>query len=155
MIGTREGYLVGLSLGISLVSSLESPNPGADLPGTLLGTPLGLWFGSEAVKRLCCWRHLMDYHEDTWWGVGISCVPTSGSLIKSTMNSVRYFQLLELLTLEISTTLLIPYYGGRWRSDEVASSGSTPFALGMNENSSKLNSELSGWVKFLGPLMSW
>ena len=99
MIGTREGYLVGLSLGISLVSSLESPNPGADLPGTLLGTPLGLWFGSEAVRCLCFCLGLMDFHEATCWGVDISCVPISGAFITSKMNSIRYYQLMEFLTL--------------------------------------------------------
>ena len=41
MIGTWEGYLVGLSLVIQLGSPLDSPNPGSDLPGMLLGAPPG------------------------------------------------------------------------------------------------------------------
>ena len=46
IIVTVEGYLVGLSLGISLVSQLEYPNPVYVLPLTLLGAPLVFWFGS-------------------------------------------------------------------------------------------------------------
>ena len=52
IIGTGEVSLVGLSLGIPLGCLLESPNPGSDMPDTLLGAPLGLWFGSEAVRFL-------------------------------------------------------------------------------------------------------
>ena len=52
MIGPGEGYLVGLSLGLPLGYPLEYPNPGSELPGTLLGAPIGFWFGSEAVG---CW----------------------------------------------------------------------------------------------------
>ena len=62
-IGTVEGSLVVLSLGIPLGSPLESTNPGADMPGTLLGAPLGLWCVSEMVSYICCFRHLMDFHE--------------------------------------------------------------------------------------------
>ena len=69
-----EGSLVVLSLVIPLGYLLEYPNPGADLYGTLLGAAIGLWFGSDVV-----------------WGVGISCVPTSGAFITSKMNSVSYF----------------------------------------------------------------
>ena len=47
MIGSGGVSLVGLSPGIQIGSPLESPNPGAVLPGTMLGAPLGLWFGSE------------------------------------------------------------------------------------------------------------
>ena len=47
--GTWEGYLVGDSLGLPFISPLDSPNHLADLPGTLLVTPLGLWFGSDVV----------------------------------------------------------------------------------------------------------
>ena len=42
MIGTGEGSLVGLSLGPPLISPLESTNTEANIPGTLLGAPLGL-----------------------------------------------------------------------------------------------------------------
>ena len=49
MIGTGEVSLVGLSLGLPLGSLLESPNNGAYMPGTLLGVPLGLWFGYVVV----------------------------------------------------------------------------------------------------------
>ena len=71
MIGTGEGYLVGLPLGLPLGSPLNYPNLGADMPSMLMGTPLGLWFFSDMV----------------WW-VGIYCVPSSGSFIASKMNSV-------------------------------------------------------------------
>ena len=53
VIGTVGGYLVGLSLVLPLGSPLESPNPGTDLPGTLLGVPLGLRFESETVSCMC------------------------------------------------------------------------------------------------------
>ena len=92
MIVTVEGSLVVLSLLLPLVYPLESPNHGAELPGILLGAPLGLWFFSEAVRCICCWFCLTDFREDTCWGVGISCVPPYGALIKSNMNLVRYFQ---------------------------------------------------------------
>ena len=49
MIGTGEVSLVGLSLGLPLGSLIESPNNGAYMPGTLLGVPLGLWFGYVVV----------------------------------------------------------------------------------------------------------
>ena len=91
IIGTGEGSLIGLSLGLPLGSPLESTNTGADMPGTLLGAPPGLWFEFDVV-----------------WGVGISCLPLSGAFITSTMNSVRYLQLVELLTLSLSHTWLIP-----------------------------------------------
>ena len=45
-IDTGEGSLVGLSPGLPLGYSLESPSYGVVLPGTLLSAPLGLWFGS-------------------------------------------------------------------------------------------------------------
>ena len=54
IIGTVEGYMIVLSLGIILVYPLESPNPGSELSDMLSGAPLGLWFGSEAIKCLCC-----------------------------------------------------------------------------------------------------
>ena len=116
MIGTVEGYLVGLSLGLPHVSPIEFPNPGADLPVTLLGKPLGLLFGSEAVRFWCCCQCVMDRHEANCargGEVDISCVLHFGALITSNMNSVRYFQHLELLTLELSTTWLIIYSEGR------------------------------------------
>ena len=53
MIVTGEGSLFGLPLGLPIVSPIESPNNGSDLTGTLLGAPLGLRFGSEAVRCLC------------------------------------------------------------------------------------------------------
>ena len=42
----------------------------------------------------------------------ISIVPPSGVLITSNINSVRYYQLMELLTLALSPTWLIPSSGG-------------------------------------------
>ena len=68
MIGTVEGSLVGLSLGLTRVSPLESKNIEAELPDMLLGAPLGLCFGSEAVGYMCCCHRLMDFHESTCWG---------------------------------------------------------------------------------------
>ena len=53
IIGIGEGDLVGLSLRLPLVYPLDSPNTGAETPGTLLGTHIGLWFESEAVRFLC------------------------------------------------------------------------------------------------------
>ena len=61
MIGTGEGYVVGLSLVIPLGYPLESPNTGAELSGTLLEAPLGLWFVSEVVVCLCCCCHIMCF----------------------------------------------------------------------------------------------
>ena len=52
MIDTIEVFF-GLSLGLPFGPPLEYPNYGAVLPGTLLVYPLGLWFGSEAVRRWC------------------------------------------------------------------------------------------------------
>ena len=71
MIGTGEGYLVGLPLGLPLGSPLNYPNLGADMPSILMGVPLGLWFGSDMV----------------WW-LGIYFAPSSRYLITSKMNSV-------------------------------------------------------------------
>ena len=96
MIGTLYGSLVGLSRGLPLGSPLESQNSGADLHDTLMGTPIGLWFGSEAVSCLNYYPRLMDFHEATCWAVRISCIPTSEAFITSKINSVRYFQLMEL-----------------------------------------------------------
>ena len=53
IIGTGEGSLVGLSLGLPLGSPLDSSNTEAELPSTILGAPLGLWFGSESAMSLC------------------------------------------------------------------------------------------------------
>ena len=68
MIGNGEVSLVGLSLGLTLGSPLDSPNPGAELPGTLMGVPLGFWFGSEALRCLCCFCLIMYFQEATCWG---------------------------------------------------------------------------------------
>ena len=88
--------MVGLSLRLSLASLLEYPSPGDELTDMLLGVPLGLWFGSDVV-----------------WEVGIYCVPPYGYFITSKINSVRYCQLMELLTLSLSPTWFIPHFGGR------------------------------------------
>ena len=53
MIGTREGCFAGLILGVSLGSPLESKKSGSELPATILGAPLGLWFVYEVVSCLC------------------------------------------------------------------------------------------------------
>ena len=110
MIGTGEGYLVGLSLGLPLGYPLDSPNSGAGIPGMLMGVPLGLWFGYEESRCLCSWLHLMDFHESNWWEVCISCVFPSGAFITSKINSVMYFQLMELLKLLTFTNLVDTYF---------------------------------------------
>ena len=94
MIGNEKGYLVCLSLGLPLVSPVEYRNPGDVLPGTLLGGPLGLWFGSESVRFKYSCRRLTDLCESNFVGVDISCDPPSGALFKYNMNSVSYCQLL-------------------------------------------------------------
>ena len=53
MVFTGGISLVGLSLGIPLVPPLEYPNPVVVMHGTLIGMPLGMWFGSEAVRYWC------------------------------------------------------------------------------------------------------
>ena len=96
IIFTREVSLVGFSLVLSLGSPLESPNPGSDLSSTLLREPFGLWFGS-----------------DVEWGIVIYFISPSRTFITSNINSVRYFQLLELQALSLSLTRLIPTSGRR------------------------------------------
>ena len=113
MIGTGEGSFVGLSLGLPPVSPLEYPNPGSELPIIMMDKRLGLWFGFEAVRCLCCFHSLMDFHEDPFLRVDIYCVPPSGALITSNMNSATYYQLLELSTLALSPSLLISSSGVR------------------------------------------
>ena len=144
MIGTGEGYLVGLSLVLPLRSSLEPLNPGAQLPGTLLVAPSGLWFGYEVRRCMCSCLRLLDFHEANFWEVRISCVSLSGDFITSKNKSVRYCQLMQLLTLSLSPTQLIPTYGGRSRAAELDSTGSILFTLGMDEDSYRLTADLSG-----------
>ena len=91
MVFTVEVSLVVLSLGLPHGCPLDSPNNGSDLPVMLLIKPLGLWFGS-----------------DVFWVLDIYCVPPSGYLITSSMNSVFYFQLMELLNLSFFPTWMIP-----------------------------------------------
>ena len=134
MIGIWEGYLVGLSLGLTIGSPIESLNPGADLHSTLLSVNLQLWFGSGAVRCRCCCCRLTNSRKATWWGVGISCVPPCGVLVTSNINYIRYWQLLDLFTLELSPTWLIPSSGWRWRADKIASTRSMTSTLGMDED---------------------
>ena len=89
MLGTEEGSLVRLSLGLPLGSPIESPNTEDVLSGTLLGAFIGLWFVSEAVGYWGYLHHLVECHADNFGGLGISYVPPYGALITSTMNSVR------------------------------------------------------------------
>ena len=77
-------------------------------------------------------------------GVGIFCLPPYGALITYNMNSVRYFQLIYFLTLSLTPLWLIPYSIGRFIAAGIASSGSMPFTLIMDEDSSILTSEMSG-----------
>ena len=93
IIGNGEGCLFGLALILILGSPIESPNYGYVLPATLLGAPLVLWFGSESFSRWCSCRWILYFNEDTCRGVGISCVPPSGTIFLYIINSVRYFQL--------------------------------------------------------------
>ena len=58
-------------MGIPLGYPLEAPNMEADLPVMVLGAPLGLWFGYEAVICLWCCFGLMDCNDANCWGVGI------------------------------------------------------------------------------------
>ena len=44
-------------------SPLEYPNPRSVMPFKLLGAPIGLWCGSEALSYLCCFFRLMDFHK--------------------------------------------------------------------------------------------
>ena len=155
MISTREGFLVGLLLVLPLVSPLESANPVAVMPGTLMGDTIGLWFGYEAVRCICCWRRLTDCREATFWGVCIYYIPTSVALVTSNTNSVCYFQLLDFLTWSFSPTWLITSCGGRWRATELSSYISIPFTQGMDEDSYTLTSALPGWANQLGTLVEW
>ena len=155
MIGTVEGYLVSLSLVLPIVFPLEYPNTESDLPGMLLGKPLGLWFGSEAVGYLCFFCRFTYLFKATFWGVSISCIHPYRALIKSSMNSLRYYQIMELITLSPSSTWLIFFSWWRQIADELESCGSMLFTLIMDEDSSRLTPELLGWVNLLGPLVVW
>ena len=68
VVVTGEGYLVLLLLVLLLGSPFYSPNPGADMHGTLLVSPLVLWFLYEAFRYLCSYRRLMEIHKTTCWG---------------------------------------------------------------------------------------
>ena len=62
----------------------------------ILGAPLGSLLGSEAVRYWFSCHCLAEFRKNTCargdggGGGGISYVPPSGALIKSTMNSVKY-----------------------------------------------------------------
>ena len=142
MIGIGEGSLVVLSLRITLVSPHESLIPRDKLPSTLMGAPLGLWFGSGSVRFLCCCLRLIDCHKDTCWGVCISCVPSSGTFVTSKMNSVKYYQLMELPTLSLSPTWLIPTSVEKLRAAELSSTGFISFTLCMDDILYLLKSQL-------------
>ena len=111
IIGTVELSFVGLSLELPLGYPLEYPNTGSVLPGTPMGTPIGLWFGYEAARYFCYCLYLTDLQKDNCGEGGIYCVPTSETICTFYMNSVRYLQLLELLTLALSTNWSITSYG--------------------------------------------
>ena len=113
IIGTVERCLVGLSLGIPLGYPLEYLNLGYFLSVTLMGAPLWLLFISDSVRCQCCFFRLTDFRIYTCWGgVVIYCVLTSVDIIKSNMDSGGYCQLMDLLTLELSSTCFIPYSKG-------------------------------------------
>ena len=50
IIGNGEGYLVRLSMGLTLGLPLEFLNPGAVMTNTLMDTYLGLWFGYALIR---------------------------------------------------------------------------------------------------------
>ena len=133
MIFTGERSLVVLSMQLPLGSPLEYPNIVSELSVTRMYAPLGLWFGSEAAMCMCYCRRLMNWHEVTFWWVGIYCVPNSGSFLTYKINSEGYSQLMDFITLSISSTWLIPTFGGRRRASELASTGTIIFTLGTDE----------------------
>ena len=65
------------------------------------------------VPGAASWIAAKLLEEGRGGGGGISIVATAGDIITSNMNSVRYYQLMELLTLALSPTWLIPSSGGR------------------------------------------
>ena len=134
MVGNVEGSFVGFSLGLPIRSQLEYSNHGAELTEILLGTLLGLCFGSEAVSCLCLCFRLRYYRKAICWGVGISCVLLYGAIITSNTKSGRYLQPLDLLTLVLSHTWSIPSFIGSWRAAELASSGFITFTLGTDKD---------------------
>ena len=128
-----------------------------------MGAPLGFRCGSEAGS---CWfyfcRHV-DRHMDFYChkynygggggGVGIFFSPPYGFLVTSNMNSVSYFQLLELITLVIPFTYLVPFSGGSQIAAELASSGPMPLTLVMYDDSYILTVYLYCLVGILGSLV--
>ena len=68
---------------------------------------------------------------------------------RSRINSLRYYQLLELLALSFSPTWLIPFSGGRQRAAELASTGFMILTLGLDGVSYRLTAEL-GLSQHLG-----
>ena len=107
-----EGSLVGLWLGLSIGSPLESPNPGAVLPVMLLRHLLGCGLDLKQLgvsfSSFASWIAVNLLARGG--GVCIYCVPPSGFIITYNMNSVRYFQLIEFLTLELSHTWLVTFW---------------------------------------------
>ena len=143
ILDTVERYLVGLSLRITIGYPLEYLNLGYFLSVTLMGVPLWLWFVSESVRCHCCFRCLTDFCKAPFCGeVVIYCVPTSVDIIKSIMDSGRYCQLMELLTLELSSTCLFTYSEGSLRATEIASFGSMPFSLVIDEYSYRWKADM-------------
>ena len=59
-IVTGKVYSVVLSLGLPPGYLLEPTNPGAVMPDMLPEAPIGLWFGSEAVRYWCYCCRLTD-----------------------------------------------------------------------------------------------
>ena len=59
---------VGLFLGLPNGYPVKSPNPIDVLPEMLMGAPIGLWFGSEAVMCWCSIRWLIEWCDFFAWG---------------------------------------------------------------------------------------
>ena len=97
-----------------------------------------------------------SFRDTNCWGLGINCDPPYGYIIVSKMKSVKYFHILEFLTLDLSPAWLISYYGGRWITYYLASTGSITFTLVMDEDYSILTSGIyCVVVSLLGYLMVW
>ena len=62
---------------------------------------------------------------------------------------------MEFLTFSLSPTWLIHSSGGRWRAVELASYGSMPFTMGMDDDSPRLIGDLFCWANLMDPFVGW
>ena len=143
ILGNQLGSLTGSSVGISPTEFLGDWTGYllGIFTGTLLGYPLGFQFGSESNRYWPSCRSLADRHMACSFCDNI-CVlvgryflwPYLCSCYCFQHKSVRYLQLLDLLTLAFSTAWLIPSYEGRWIAVGLDSTGSTNLTVGMDED---------------------